>query len=65
MKIVIERIENDILVAELPNGQFVNVPFALIPDAIEGDVYLVEKDTTETEERRARINRKMNSLFVD
>ena len=65
VKITIDRIENGVAVAELPNGQMINVPGALFPDAAEGDVYTIEKDAAEAEIRRKRINEKMNRLFVD
>jgi len=65
MIITIDRIENNIIVAELPDGQFIDFPGKLFPDANEGDVYTIKKDVAETDIRRKRINEKMNKLFVD
>ena len=65
MKITIDRIENNIAVVELPDGQIIDLPIALFPDAAESDVYTIEKDKNETETRRKRIEDKMNRLFVD
>ena len=65
MRVVIDRIENDRAVVELPDGQTMQLPAALFPHAAEGDVYTIEKDPSETEERRRRIENKMESLFLD
>ena len=65
MKITIDRIENGVAVIELPDGKIIDVPSALFPGAAESDVYTIEKDKTETEARRKRIDDKMNRLFVD
>jgi len=65
MKMTIDRIENGVVVAELPNGQTVNFPGSLFPGAAEGDVYTIEKDTSEAGERRKRIDDKMGRLFED
>ncbi|MCL1918498.1 MAG: DUF3006 domain-containing protein [Peptococcaceae bacterium] len=65
MQVIVDRIENDIVMIELPDGQTVNIPRVLVPDAAEGDVYVISKDTTETESRRDRITQKMNRLFID
>ena len=65
MRVVIDRIENDRAVVELPDGQMMQLPAALFLHAAEGDVYTIEKDPSETEERRRRIENKMQNLFVD
>jgi len=65
MKITIDRIENGIAVVELLDGQTVNMPCALFPEASEGDVYSIEKNTAETEAAKKRIEGKMNRLFVN
>lgn len=65
MRVVIDRIENDRAVVELPDGQTMQLPAVLFPHAAEGDVYTIEKDPSETEERRRRIENKMESLFLD
>jgi hypothetical protein len=65
IRITIDRIEEDFVVAELPDGQTINIPYALFPDAAEGDVYFIEKDESETDARQERITEKMNRLFSD
>lgn len=65
MRVVIDRIENDRAVVELPDGQMMQLPAALFPHAAEGDVYTIEKDPSETDERRRRIENKMSKLFWD
>lgn len=59
MKIVIDRIEGEFAVCELPDMQIVNIPLSLLEDAKEGDVYSIEKDESEKEERV----KKAQSLF--
>ena len=63
MLITVDRIENGVVVAELSDRQTVNLPALLFPGAAEGDVYIIEKDVLETEERRKRIAEKMKGLF--
>ena len=51
MKLIIDRIEENIAVMELPSGEHVNIPKVLIEDACEGDsiIITVEKKTKEQE----------------
>lgn len=65
MNIIIDKIEHDSVVIELPTGQTLVLPILLFPDATEGDVYCIEKNSAETEQRRKRIRTKMNQLFVE
>lgn len=53
--------ENDRLVVELPDGRTIDVPCAWLPDAVEGDVYRIEKEKAEPQQ----IREKMNRLFCD
>ncbi len=50
MKIIVDRIEEDIAVVELENGNCVNIPAVLLGDATEGDaiVLSVEKKREDT-----------------
>ncbi|MBQ2972707.1 MAG: DUF3006 domain-containing protein [Ruminococcus sp.] len=50
MKIIVDRIEEDIAVVELENGSKANIPVALLGDATEGDaiVLSVEKKAVDT-----------------
>lgn len=65
MKITIDRIEKGFVVAELPDGQTVDIPRVVFPDAVEGDIYTIEKDCGERDARSSRIDDKMNRLFED
>ena len=59
MKIVIDRIEGDFAVCELPDETMVNVPLVLFDAPSEGNVYEIIKNDTEKQERTA----KARSLF--
>ena len=63
MEITIDRIENGMLVVELSDGRTIDVLRALLPDAAEGDVYMIQKGGAETQHQR--IKEKMNRLFCD
>lgn len=59
MKIIIDRIEEEFAVCELPNGNTVNIPLCVFENAKEGDVYNIALDEAEKEER----TNKVRSLF--
>ena len=63
MKITIDRIESGVIIAELPDGQTLNLPGALLPEAAEGDIYNIEKDTAEGAARKEKIEKQMGRLF--
>ncbi len=64
MKWIIDRIENNIAVCELENGEMLDVKISALPKGIkEGDVITLSVDKTETNERKERIDKLMNSLF--
>lgn len=64
MKWIIDRIENNIAVCELENGETLDVKISALPKGIkEGDVIKLSVDETETNERKERIDKLMNSLF--
>ncbi len=65
MKITIDRIENDVATMELPDGKIIDVPRLLFPDAVEGDVYSIEKDSAAGHVRHCRVEEKMRRLFKD
>ena len=44
MTLIVDRIEENFLVVELPNGKFVNIPREIAPTAKEGDVFIKETD---------------------
>lgn len=66
MRYIIDRFEGEFAVCELEDMSMVNIPRkALPPDAREGDSILVTIDDAETEDRKARIGKLMDDLFVD
>ncbi len=65
MKVIIDRIEENFAVAELPDGTFSNIPRALVPDAREGDVLKIEIDTETTKQQKTKIKTLFNKLFKD
>lgn len=66
MKWIIDRIENNIAVCELENGEMLDVKISALPKGTkEGDVIKLSVDEIETNERKERIDKLMNSLFKD
>ena len=64
MKWIIDRIENNIAVCELENGEMLDVKISALPKGIkEGDVIKLSVDETEANERKERIDKLMNSLL--
>lgn len=63
MKFIVDRIESDFLVAELPDGSFVNLPLVLFENVSEGDVFLIEKSCDETQKKELEIKDLMNKIF--
>lgn len=63
MKVIINRIENDIAVLELENGKTVNVPLCIFGSAVEGDVFRIIADKEETAARKAKNAAKRKDLF--
>lgn len=70
-RIIIDRIEGSIAVCEQPDKTFIDIPLSKLPKGIrEGSVLLNKNgswkiDAEEQDERNKRIEKKMNSLFVD
>ena len=63
MKIVVDRIEKDFLVAELPDGSFLNLPSQLFENASEGDIFLIEKSEEETIKKELEVKKMMDKIF--
>ncbi|MBO5767831.1 MAG: DUF3006 domain-containing protein [Clostridia bacterium] len=59
MKIIIDRIEENIAVCELESGETVNIPLCIFENAKEGDVFNIVRDDSAREERMS----KAKSLF--
>ncbi len=54
MRIIIDRIEENIAVCELENGEAVNIPLCVFGTAKEGDVFNIVRDDSAREERMSR-----------
>ncbi len=65
MEVVVDRIEEDFLVLELPNSKHVNVPKELIPDALEGDIIDIKINFEKRENREKEIEILSNQLFLE
>ncbi|MEL7655500.1 MAG: DUF3006 domain-containing protein [Bacillota bacterium] len=66
MKFVIDRFEGEFAVVELSDGNITQIPRVVIPtEAKEGDIILLIIEVDETANRKASIERKMESLFKD
>ncbi len=63
MKIRVEKIDGEILIAELPNRLLEDLPKIFAPDAKEGDIIEIKILKEETENEKKRIETKMNDLF--
>lgn len=64
MKWIVDRIENDIAVCELENGEIIDINIKALPKNIhEGNVITLRLDKTETDSRKEKIDNLMNNLF--
>lgn len=61
MRVIIDRIEENIAVCELEDGKMINIPRELFEDAHEGDVFDVV--ITKNDEVKEERTRKARSLF--
>ncbi len=62
MDIIIDRLEGDIAVVELPGGDTHPVPRALFPNACEGDVFTISKEDGKKASRQKRVQSKFDRL---
>lgn len=64
MKVIIDRIEGDLAVLELENGEFINVDIRILPsNAMEGSIITISCDENETDKKRTEVKQKMNAIF--
>ncbi len=64
MRVVIDRIEEEIAMVEKDDGSFEEMPKRLIPpEAKEGDVLQITVDTESTVDRREEITSLMDELW--
>ena len=65
MQLMVDRIENEYLVVELENGNIVDIPREVVPDAKEGDIIDIFINKEETKNRKEEVRKLMDDLFVD
>ncbi len=65
MEVIIDRIEADRAVLELPDGTHANAPAVLFEGAKEGDVFAITLDAAQTQMRKDRIARLMKDIMGD
>ena len=65
MRIIIDRIEGNIAVVELENMTTADAPISLFPGAVEGGVYTISKDESETADRKQKIQSKFDRLKTE
>lgn len=65
MRIIIDRMENNTAVAELPNGKMLKIPRELFENAGEGDVVDITVNKEETQKRKTEIRKLMDDVWED
>ena len=66
MKLIIDRFEGDFAVVELPDGQMIDCPKALLHDnAKEGSILNIVVDEAATNDKLQKVTERMNKLFKD
>lgn len=63
MLVTIDRFEGNFAVVETEDGQMVNMPSVLVPNAKEGDCIKIEIDREKTLSQKEEIKNLMDSLF--
>lgn len=63
MRVVIDRIEENIAVCSLENGSVINVPAELFDDLKEGRVYDITPNMVEENTRKENAQSRLNTLF--
>lgn len=63
MRVVIDRIEENIAVCSLENGSVINAPAELFDDLKEGRVYDITLNTAEENIRKENAQSRLNTLF--
>lgn len=63
MKVVVDKIEGDFAIVELPDRKMVNIPIILLPKEVkEGDILIIEIDKKETKQRLEKTQKLFEEL---
>ena len=66
MRIIIARIEGNFAIVELPSGQMIDCPRAMLPGyAKEGSILNITVDEEATNDKLQKVIERMNELFRD
>lgn len=65
MKATVDRIEDGVIVLELPDGTYIQFSQTLLPEAKEGDIVAFNIDNKETEAKNAELNGRINRIWKD
>ncbi|HIR59484.1 MAG TPA: DUF3006 domain-containing protein [Candidatus Onthousia excrementipullorum] len=72
MEVIVDRIENNLVVVELDKGRVMTYRIDKLPSVKEGDVLEIDSDTKEvfvnkkkTKQRKKKIKKLMDKVFVD
>jgi len=65
MEAIVERIEEDMLILELSDGNSIKFSRSLLPQAKEGDVVDFCVSIEKTEKRKRQINERINKIWND
>ena len=63
MRIIINRMEREIAVCELENGELLQVPSRIFPNVSEGDVIDIKVNQELTEKMKKQNSGRLRSLF--
>lgn len=64
MKIVIDRIEDEIAVCELENGEMIEAPVSLFGEVKEGDIVSITVEEEQTRIKTNEMQRRLSALFA-
>ncbi len=63
MELIVDRIENNQIVFELPDKSHVNIPLQLLQNAKENEVYNLTLNKEETTNKINKVHNLMDELF--
>lgn len=63
MQLVIDRFEENLAVVELPDGTTAKMDRRILVEFSEGDVLMLKKDDTQTDQRKDSAKKALSQLF--